>query len=773
MNNLKNDGSSIKNLNKIADKSATQKNQIEFKQKVNNKNMKNNNKGYYNKKSNSIDAEELGFLASINNNKSRHQCHLQKELSKMTMEDFDDVPSSKFQNEKIRKLQEIVLKIEQEENFEIIIPEFGDGYKVDYKNELNDQQLAAVITVLGPLLVIAGAGTGKTHLLAYRVLFLIESGVNPAMILLLTFTKKAAKEMLSRVDNHRNDNFNTEVTGGTFHSFAVRVIRQYHTYFDVLPNFTIADRSKSESIIDLARTNYKLNTKGLEFPTKRRVFEIISKARNTNVSIKDVIEKQFTGLEEKISDIENIYEWYTNYKQSSSVLDFDDLMIVLRDKLRDDVKFRKIIQEKYEYIMVDEYQDTIIIQKDIVDLMANENKNVMVVGDDAQSIYAFRGANYENILRFPEISSDCKIIKLEKNYRSTQKLIDFTNSINNSFLIGYKKQLHSFRSDNGKKPIVKKFIDQEQEATFIVDKIQKHHENGTPYHEMAVLCRSAWFWQHIEQELIRRNIPYITVGGVKFIEKEHIQDMLAYLTVLQNPLDAVVWHRILKLEQGVGKITASKIVTDIHQSEGSLDTIKPYKGTSKGVSNLFKMLKEANSDKISMPEKISIIKEYYKPILERKDESSSKSLLDIEVFQEFAEGYNDLEEMLTDFSLNPFADKFADKITPSVDETEEKPVTLTTIHSSKGLEWGVVFLPHSLDGLFPSSKSMGDIEELEEENRVFYVATTRAKDRLYVTMPSNLFSNGNFYSLPSRFLVKIDKNTYKNKKGISNIKHPC
>jgi len=326
-------------------------------------------------------------------------------------------------------------------------------------------------------LVIAGAGSGKTRVIVHRLSYLIENGVNPNEILLLTFTRKAAKEMITRAEELLQNKLAEKVSGGTFHSFANFALRKYCNLIKLPPNFTIIDTGDSKDTIDLIRTELKYHKTHKAFPTKRRIYEIISSARNRNLSIAQVIENEFTGLIKYIQDIELIYRGYTEYKEISHIFDYDDLMEVLRDKLRDNADFRKRIQNEFSFIMVDEFQDTNILQKEIVDFIAAEHKNIMVVGDDSQSIYSFRGANYENILRFPETYPDCKIVKIEQNYRSNQTLLNFTNEIVQNAKIGYKKKLHT-SNNNIFKPVVKKFYDKQLEAEFIVSKVIELRERG-------------------------------------------------------------------------------------------------------------------------------------------------------------------------------------------------------------------------------------------------------------------------------------------------------
>ncbi|HEX2976364.1 MAG TPA: ATP-dependent helicase, partial [Bacteroidales bacterium] len=346
-----------------------------------------------------------------------------------------------------RKIKELKTIAESIEKRTAVIPErILDNLstlKVNYIQSLNTAQLSAVLVTEKPLLVIAGAGSGKTRVIVHKVSYLIEKGVDPQSILLLTFTRKASKEMLDRVQALLHDNRSGNVTGGTFHSFAAFILRKYSNLLNLPSNFTIIDSADSEDVIDLIRTELKYNTKDKKFPAKSRIYDIISYSRNRNTTIASIIHEQYTGLINFIPDIELIYSGYMKYKALSRIFDYDDLMDVLRNSLRDNMRFRESMQRNYSYVMVDEFQDTNVLQKEIVDFIAAKHRRIMVVGDDSQSIYAFRGANYENILRFPETYPDCVVIKIEENYRSNQKILDFTNSIIGNARIGYRKHLFS------------------------------------------------------------------------------------------------------------------------------------------------------------------------------------------------------------------------------------------------------------------------------------------------------------------------------------------
>ncbi len=678
-----------------------------------------------------------------------------------SLSDYPELEVSSQLLQKIATLNSIVAKLENKPLPKINEASLSKNYKIDYRKSLNYEQLVATVSTNGPVLVIAGAGSGKTRVIVHRLSFLIENGISPNEILLLTFTRRAAKEMISRAEELLQNKLAEKITGGTFHSFANHVLRKYSNLIQLPNNFTIIDTGDSEDTIDLIRTELKFDKTNKSFPKKKRIYEIISSARNRNMTVAQVIENEFTGLIQDIKDIELIFRGYTKYKEISQIFDYDDLMEVLRDKLRDNLDFRKRLQKEYSFVMVDEFQDTNILQKEIVDFIAAEHKNIMVVGDDSQSIYSFRGANYENILRFPETYPDCVIVKIQQNYRSNQSLLNFTNEIVQNAKIGYKKRLYSSNS-NVFKPVVKKFYDQELEAEFIVSKVIELRERGIELKNIAVLNRAAWHWTYVELELRKRGIPYITVGGLSFHEKMHIKDLISYLRILVNPYDAVAWHRILKLLPGIGKITASNIVKEVRLNKGKIN-LGSYqkKKFYHEINELATTFQNACDEKIGVAQKLAIINDYYLPILKSRESDYNVRILDIEVFSDLAVKYDDLQKFLSDFALEPPSKKFGDKTTPLIDESEDKPMTLSTVHSSKGLEWYCVFIPHTLDGLFPSVRAIKNIEEIEEERRLFYVACSRAKEELYITMPSYVNTYNGFLSYPSRFLIEIDKDKYE------------
>lgn len=695
------------------------------------------------------------------------QARAQQSLSYNQPADLQDISLSSYEEplipdstqSKIDELRSIINHIESvpPPNSEIIL---AKQYKIDYKSELNPAQLEAVTTIKGPVLVIAGAGSGKTRVIVHRVAFMLENDIPPQAILMLTFTRKAASEMTGRVQELLQEHNVEKIFGGTFHSFSNYVLRQNSNLLQIPGNFTIIDTEDSADTIDLIRSELKMIDKDKAFPKKHRIQAIISSARNRNLTIREVIENEFTGLIDYIPQIELINKGYEKYKSISLLLDYDDLMEVLRDALKQNAIFRNKLQEQYQYIMVDEYQDTNVVQKEIVELLSEKHRNILVVGDDAQSIYSFRGANYENILRFPQKFPDCKVIKIEENYRSNQKILDFTNEIIRHARIGYKKQLFT-NVFTGALPLVRKFYDQQGEAEFIVTKILEYREKGIALNRVAILVRAFWHARYIEVELNKRGIPYIAVGGIAFNERRHVKDVIAYLRILHNPFDAVSWHRILKYIPGVGLVTARKIIDKI-LAEKKLN-IEAFEKTRfiEGLRSLVDMFNNASAPNISITGQIELIKAYYTPILQATEHDYAVRLLDIDVLIELAGRYDTLEKFLTDFALDPPSKKFGNKTTPMIDESEDKPVTISTIHSAKGLEWYSVFIPHALDGLIPSVRAIKNVEELEEERRLFYVACSRAKEELIITMPSYIATYNGFLSCPSRFLVEMDKSKFQ------------
>jgi DNA helicase-2/ATP-dependent DNA helicase PcrA len=683
------------------------------------------------------------------------------DLTNLSLSDYPEIPIPTKVEQKIKELKAISDSIEKRAvDLELVTQQDFSKFKINYSNTLNPAQLAGVVTTEKPVLCIAGAGSGKTRVIVHRVSYLIEKGVDPQAILLLTFTRKSANEMLERVETLLQDKNVGNVTGGTFHSFANFVLRKYANLLNLPNNFTIIDNGDSEDIIDLLRTELKFNKKEKKFPKKGRIYDIISYSRNKKSTIKEIIHKQYSGLEEYIQDIELLYSGYTRYKQASHIFDFDDLMDVLNKSLKNNQKFREIMQNTYQYVMVDEFQDTNAVQNEIVQYIAGRHNRIMVVGDDSQSIYAFRGADYENILRFPEVYPNCVVVKIEENYRSNQNILDFTNSIIDHTKIGFKKKLYT-KNKNQHLPVIQRVYGQDDEAVFIVDRILELIELGIPLNQIAVLNRADWHNRYIQAELSKRGIPYVVIGGFKFNERLHIKDIVAYLRLTFNPSDAVSWHRVLKYLGGIGQITAGSVIATIQGAENpfSFEAFKQRKFYT-GMMELGTMLSKASQPELTLTQKIEIIRDYYAPLLKAREDDYLNRMQDINVLMDLSKKYNSLDRFLSDFALDPPSKRVADQSTPLIDEGEEKgKITISTIHSAKGLEWYAVFIPHALEGMIPSNRAV-DIEEMEEERRLFYVACSRAKKELYITFPGMVYSYDAFFNLPSRFLVEMDKEMY-------------
>ncbi len=626
-------------------------------------------------------------------------------------------------------------------------------YKIDYEKELNPAQLEAVKQKDGAVLVIAGAGSGKTRTLTYRVARLIEDGINPKNILLLTFTKKAAQEMLSRAAIVL-DSRCEQVEGGTFHSFANKILRQYSSLLELTNNFTITDRTDSEDIINHIRSRV-VNKQEKRFPKKHTILDIYSKAVNKNMPSDEVIESEFKQFEHCTEKINQIIVEYNEYKRKNSILDYDDLLLYLRTLLESKPDIRKKLSNKYKYIMVDEYQDTNTIQAQIIKLLASEHNNVMAVGDDSQSIYSFRGANFKNILNFPEIFDNTKIIKLEQNYRSSQNILALANELLLKAKEKYSKNLFS-TIENSIKPALISAADMKTEAEFIVQRVlELSEEENIPLNDICVLARSARMTYNLEIELAKKSIPYKKFGGMKFIETAHIKDVIAYLRVILNRSDIISYTRILLLLDGIGNQSANKLLPVLTSPEG----VKNIKLPVKNPEQIIKLTDLINSSKKDIFAPAKIVKkviEYYEPILTNKYDDYTKRQKDLEHFYALSEKYMSLEDFLSDLALEP-----PDTSVSDIEEGANKDeyLTLSTIHSAKGLEYKAVFIIGAVDGRFPSVFSFNSTEEMDEELRLMYVAVTRAKTHLSITYPIDMFdySTGMVLSKPSRFFDGISQ----------------
>jgi DNA helicase-2/ATP-dependent DNA helicase PcrA len=628
---------------------------------------------------------------------------------------------------------------------------------LDYRKELNDAQYEAATTVEGPLLIIAGAGTGKTRTLVYRVAHLIDSGVDPRSILLLTFTRRAAEEMLRRA-SLLIDSRCTQVAGGTFHSFANLVLRQFGQRGGLSPSFSIMDRSDSEDAIQLLRTEMGLSSKDKRFPRKQTVAEIFSMAVNKQTTVPDLLEREYPHLYDSLDELLRLYERYTDYKATKALLDYDDLLTKLKDLLQNQEAVRRRLSQIYQFIMVDEYQDTNYLQAQIVRLLAATHDNVAVVGDDAQSIYSFRGANFRNIMDFPEAFPGTRLIKLEENYRSTQPILNLTNDIIQRAKERYDKRLFT-RKQAGETPFLVQAESEQMQSRFVCQKILELREEGVPLWDIAVLFRSSFHSFDLELELARHNIPFIKRGGFQFMETTHIKDLLAHLRILANPQDAISWNRVLLLLEGVGPQLSQKITGWLQQGNQPIERLRAFQAKPKiahELKTLAQVLQVASQAE-RPAEQTQYLMQYYTPILKRDHpDDHPKRLRDLEHFQGITDRYRSLERLLADMALEPPNDSVGGVLAVDPDEG---PLILSTIHSAKGLEWHSVFIIWALEGRFPSFYNINTDEELEEERRLLYVAATRAKENLFISYPIKIFDRGlrMVLSRPSQFIEGISE----------------
>lgn len=631
------------------------------------------------------------------------------------------------------------------------------GYRINYEGELNQAQYEAVMHNNGASLVVAGAGTGKTRTLIYRLARLVEDRIPPESILLLTFTRKSAAEMLRRA-SIMLDGRCERVSGGTFHSFALFILRQYANLLKYDLSFNVIDQSDCEDTVNLLRSQLKFDKTRKRFPHKETLLKIFNLSINRQQTIEDVVVDEYPYFIDEIEKIAVLFRQFNEYKQKYNLMDYDDLLLNLFILTGDFPQVQTDLHSKYKFIMIDEYQDTNRLQHNIVVNLAGPNENVMAVGDEAQSIYSFRGAEFQNIMNFPESFKECKIFKIEENYRSTQQILDLTNKIIESAIYSYRKELFT-RKKEGELPKIITAENERQQSLFVVQQILELREEGFPLEDIAVLFRSGFLSFDLEIELNRANIPYKKFGGMKFIETAHIKDLLAYFKILFNPKDIISWHRVLLLLDGVGPKTATRIVDLISEDrinfKGNINLAYLPKGKEE-IEKLLSFLTELNKSKIALGEKASAISEYYRELMKNKYDDWQRRWKDVETFIAIAERYKNVNELLNDMTIEPPTESV---VGLEPESNEEEYLNLSTIHSAKGLEWRAVFLIWALEGRFPSSKSVETVESLEEERRLFYVACTRAKDRLYITYPTNIYDreSGVVLSKPSRFIESVDE----------------
>ena len=634
------------------------------------------------------------------------------------------------------------------------------AHSIDYQKELNSAQLEAVRSTEGPYLVIAGAGSGKTRVLVHRTAYLVERSVRPEEILLLTFTRKASQEMLKRASLILDERCE-RVSGGTFHSFANMVLRRYANVVGISRDFAILDRSDAEDTVNLIRTKLGFSKTKSRFPRKDALLDILSKSVNKSEPLEKIINGEYSQFAEWLNEIKKIAREYIDYKHSKSILDYDDLLVYLKRLLSGHEDTRLSLSARYRYIMVDEYQDTNKLQSEIVYLLTAENKNIMVVGDDSQSIYSFRGANFRNIIDFPKIFKGTKVITLEENYRSTQPILNLANRIIESSEEGFQKRLYTNKSSSVL-PVYIELRDEHRQSEYIVEKILSLREEGVELADIAVLFRSSWHSNDLEIELAGCNIPFAKYGGQKFIEAAHIKDVLSYIRVIYNIADQVSWFRLLLLLPKIGPKTAELVIEEIiSQGKGfGIDTSSKLFTKNPMLVTLIELFRKIDV-KIQLPHQIlELCMEYYQPWLKDKYDDADKRLNDLNSLFRIAERYNSLEQFLSDMALDPPEKNIA---RTGFHDKDEPKVSLSTIHSAKGLEWHTVFIIYLAEGHLPSYRSLEDRSAIEEERRLFYVAATRARENLFLLKPRVDRSSRNYssgagpvFTQASRFLEESD-----------------
>jgi DNA helicase-2/ATP-dependent DNA helicase PcrA len=627
---------------------------------------------------------------------------------------------------------------------------------IDYASVLNPAQYEAVTTIEGPALVIAGAGSGKTRTLVYRLAYLVEQGILPESILLLTFTRKAATEMLTRASELLDGRCRL-VAGGTFHSTGNLILRRYGDRIGYPNGFQIMDQGDSTDAVGLLIGRLGFKGGGQRFPKKATVHAIFSKIVNRSLDLETILEDDYVQFLEFADQLAQLHAAYELYKREQRLMDYDDLLLHWWRLLAEHPGIRKRLAENYQYIMVDEYQDTNKLQAEIVRLLAGERSNVMVVGDDSQSIYSFRGANFQNIMDFPKLFPDAQIIKLEQNYRSTQPILDFTNGLITQAREHYTKCLFSERISPILPAAVATRSDKEQ-SLFVIRTIQQLQARGIDLSEMAVLFRASFHSYDLEVELARAGIPYAKYGGLRFAESAHLKDVVAHLRVVVNPWDSVSWHRLLTLVDGIGPRTADRVIQVISRHADPGTGLREYLSDTKktahtsGLERLAVLLEEFTRPDRTVAEMVQAVRSYYEPIAVKLFDDYPKRLKDLEFLESWAEQYDSLAAMITDLTLEPpdFHGIGGQRLQSGI-------LTLSTIHSAKGLEWRAVFILSAAEGRFPSSYAAYRDADLEEERRLFYVAATRAKDYLLISYPMSFGSSwsGDHAGGPSPFLHDI------------------
>jgi DNA helicase II / ATP-dependent DNA helicase PcrA len=653
------------------------------------------------------------------------------------------------------------------------------GIHIDYAAELNEQQLAAVTAPPGPILVIAGAGSGKTRTLTYRVAYLLENGIDPRNILLLTFTNKAAREMLDRVANLVPVDA-TGLWGGTFHSVGNRILRRHGSALGYSSGFTIMDREDQKDLINTVVANAGIDPKEIRFPKGDVLAEIFSFVVNTEKPLEELLAEKFPYFLPLLDKIREVHDRYEKKKKATNSLDFDDLLEKTLSMFQQHESIAQFYRRQFQFILVDEYQDTNKIQADLIDLLACDHRNVMVVGDDAQSIYSWRGANFQNILEFPKRYPDAQVFKVELNYRSVPEILEVANAAIAANVQQFRKHLSATRQSNTVKPALVALNDGAEQAQFVAQRILELRDEEVDLRDIAVLYRAHYHAIELQLELSRRGIPYQITSGIRFFEQAHIKDVTSFIRFVANPRDEVAFNRMVKLLPGIGNRTAESLwrswensVVATGADGGSEKTSAAAEVSAPGYGDrLLAMNVPAKSKKAweqlahtldeiapggrpNPPSEMirSVVEAIYDDYAKVNFTNYELRREDLDQLSVFARQFKDVHEFLSQLALISNVDAEA-----APNQTGDKEaVNLSTVHQAKGLEFHTVFVIWLTDGMFPSSRSLDTRDALEEERRLFYVAITRARDELYLTFPQMRLSGGygDVFQRPSRFLKEI------------------
>jgi DNA helicase-2/ATP-dependent DNA helicase PcrA len=612
--------------------------------------------------------------------------------------------------------------------------------RIDYEKDLNPAQFEAATTLAGPVLVIAGAGSGKTRTIVYRLARLVECGVSPAEILLLTFTRKASAEMLRRAEDLLGHQGLGHVRGGTFHGFAYSLLKHNAGLLGFARGATVMDRSDGEEILAQAKDRLQIGRGDRKFPKRSTILGLYSKSRNKELPLSQVLRQEAYHLGTYEDDLGRLQEEYERIKKECGLLDYDDLLFLLERLLVDHPHVRESVASSISHVMVDEFQDTNLVQARLVRLLTrpgDASPNIMAVGDDAQSIYAFRGANVKNILDFPKAFPGAKIIKLEQNYRSTQPILELTNAILDGFREKFCKRLFSERTDSRLPEHILPFSDRSQ-ARLVTTKIVELSRTY-PLDQIAVLFRAGYQSYHVEVELNKIGLGFRKYGGIKFSEAAHIKDVLACLRLGLNLSDLPAWQRVLANVPGIGPKSAQKI----HHAAMINDQayINAQRAKRPELQNLLNVLDTLRTQAMRPATAISFVLEYYLPVMKEKfPDDYPRREAGLEELTQISLGYDDIPAFLGDLSLD----------SPDAEERLGQAVTLSTVHSAKGLEWDAVLVIDLVEDRFPSRHAMGDSDDFEEERRLLYVACTRARDSLTLFSPETLYSRELSATTPAR-----------------------